>query len=264
MRQPIPRSEFMALFGDSSQCQCYVSPGLAPLEVDGFVPSYHVRVALICATGSGTGGAPAMAAALDQACAAVAERVDAALAWPCPGDLLAPRPGTAWARVGVEDRAELLHAALAIAATHAREIAVLDLGETSEPGFLALLRREQQRGGPAMLGVTIEHAFFSLVFERLEAEGREPLVAVPGEIEVDEAHPAVGDDGRVIAPLTALAGLVLASLAEVAVCQRLALRQRPPPAPLAPALAAALQAGYELLAPRLCNLLPREAREGRQ
>jgi len=255
MRQPIPRSELEALFDDPSQCQCYVSPGLAPLEVGGFVPAYHVRVALTCAT-----GASAMAAALDRACAALAERVDLPLPWPRPADLLAPTSGSVWARVEVEARAELLQAVLAIAAGHAREIAVLDLGETSEPGFLAMLRREQQRGGPAMLGLTIEHAFFSLVFERAAADGREPLVVMPGEIDGDEAHPAAWDEDRVVTPMTSMAGLVLAALAEVAVCQRLALRQRPPPAPLEPALAAALQVGHGLLAPRLCNLLPREAR----
>ncbi|MBL8975079.1 MAG: hypothetical protein JNK56_31060 [Myxococcales bacterium] len=261
MRQPIPRSELLTRLDDPTLRQVYVSPGLAPLVADGFVPEYHVRLALYPRA-----DAAAMAAELDRWAADADAEVGFAAGWPDAAELIAPAADGRWARVDVEPRATLLLRAIECVGRHADEIAVLDLGETSEPGFLAMLRRERLHGGPAMLGGTIERAFFSLVYGRPSADERELLVLAPGQLGAapGEDVAAWEDEDCVVAPPDALAGLVLAGLAELVVCQRLALRQRPPPTPLAPALAAALRSGHELLAPRLCNLLPRAALERRQ
>ena len=261
MRQPIPRSELLTLLDDPTLRQVYVSPGLAPLVADGFVPEYHVRLALYPRADPA-----AMADELERWAAEAEAGVGFAAGWPEVAELIAPAAAGPWARVDVELRAALLLRAIECVDKHAGEIAVLDLGETSEPGFLGMLRRERLYGGPALLGGTIERAFFSLVYGRPSADERELLVLAPTQQAVAPGEDVMAwqDDDCVVAPADALAGLKLAGLAELVVCQRLALRQRPPPTPLAPALAAALRSGHELLASRLCNLLPRAALERRQ
>lgn len=259
MRQPIPITVIDAVLADPDLRPCYVSPGLAPLAVEGFVPEYHVRLVLIPEAGPG-----ALAAALAGWCEAAARVLGSEVGWLQLASLLAPVEDDPWARVSAPQRAELLAQAIACTARHVAEIAVLDLGELPDRKLLGLLRAERLRGGPAILGIGIEHLFFAMLCERAEQDERDWLALVQGSepgfelrVLVTEQAPVWGD-GLVFAPPASLAGLAMAELVEVVVCQQLALRQRPPPPALEPALAAALQAGYALLAPRLANLLPRD------
>ncbi len=259
MRQPIPPSVIAAVLADPDLRPCYVSPGLAPLAVDGFVPEYHVRLVLLP-----DAGPEVLAATLAGWCEAAARVLGSEVSWLHPASLLAPVGSDPWVQVSAMQRAELLAQAIACAARHAAEIAVLDLGELPDRQILGMLRAERLRGGPPIFGIGIEHIFFATLCDRAARDEHDRVAFVQGSepgfelrVIVQEQAPVWGD-GLVFAPPASLAGLAMAELVEVVVCQQLALRQRPPPPALDPAIAAALQNGHALLAPRLANLLPRE------
>jgi len=198
-------------------------------------------------------------------CAAAAEVVGAPVSRIDATGLLRPMPRSPWARAAPELRARLLTEVIDLVAAHATELGVFDQREITG----------------RFDGVAIEHVFFGLVRFRAESEDEEQEIMLLGSGGDEPGHAgrwllrqvfteegSVWRCGVVLAPAGALAGVELATVASEVVAKMLERRVAAnaprlsatdaanSPPPLAPALAAALQAGATVLAPLIRSLDP--------
>lgn len=260
----LPVHEVTAAIAAPGQSLYYLPNGCITPWPSALVPMVHTRAVFIPRLDT----LDELQAARREWCAAAGRELGQPVSRIDPAMLLRPTPRSPWARAAPGLRARLLSRAIVMVAEHATELPVFDQRE---------LRVNFD-------GVAIEHLFFGLVRYRAECEGEEiMLVGSGGE---EPGPPGSAGEGRwllrlvftengrvwrrgvVLAPEGALAGVELATVAGEVVARMLERRtaantQRPSaneaansPPPLAPALAAALEAGATVLAPRIKTLIP--------
>lgn len=263
---PIQAEDVLPAISAPGQRLMFLSPGHLPEVPGAFATDFYARLLLL----PHPGGLSRMAAAVAGWCEEAAARVGFAVDQLDAAALVEPFEALPWAVVPPTVRAQLLTRAIELVAQHALELAVFDLGEVAARRLIAATRVEQARGGPTMSGLAIEHLFFGMMARKADLGPGEVIAVAPGEEEqawqfrqTFTEPGSIWRRGVVLAPPGALPGLGLAAVAERVVVQRLARRHADPAEPraraggqFAPPIAAALQAGVPLLAPRLSNLMP--------
>lgn len=255
----LPAHETTAAIAARGQSLYYLPVGCITPWPTALVPMVHTRVVLIPRLDA----LDELQAAQREWCAAAGRELGQPVSRIDPVTLLRPTPRSPWTRAAPELRARWLSQAIALVAEHATELAVFD-------------QRELKVNFD---GVAIEHVFFGLVRYRAECEERQIMLLGSGGEEPDGGGRwllrlvftqagRVWRRGVVLAPAGALAGVELATVAGEVVAHMLARRNAAnsprssateaanSPPPLAPALAAALEAGATVLAPYITNLIP--------
>lgn len=260
-KYPLRGADMAGLVASAGPRLVYVSSGYPPRVSELLAPEEYVRVLMLAPAD----GFAALQAAHRGWCEQASLQLGFAARSLDVSALLEPAADSAWARVAVARRAELLTQAIELVAGHAEELAVLDLAELQaqarEPGVLRLD------------GVALEHLFFGMLAHRAERLGDAAVLALAAATDeqwqlrqVFSEPGLVWGRGLVLAPPGAVAGVAVVELAERVVALRLARRTGgvADPAtsrerPLAPALEAALRAGWAVLAPRLSSLMSARA-----
>ncbi|WAS99369.1 hypothetical protein [Nannocystis punicea] len=182
--------------------------------------------------------------------------------------LVAPPAGSAWAKVATETRAALLRLAVGSLLAAAPEVAVFHITDEFGAGMLLRLQSGLTAGESRLDTRLLEHVVFAALTYRLLVHSGEAVVVTPGDEatwssrQVFPEHAAVWRRALVSGPDEALAGLVLAELAEALVWATTTRRGRATVAAGPPAIATAVAEAETQLRPRLTNLLRERASGG--